>query len=968
MSTIMLACVTMSTAQFYNTGADPFDVQWSQYRGEGYRWVGDSVVMPKMFLYKSLADSLVVRGGRSLGEAPRNIDVLLHSRTSYSNGVVAWAPKRMELYLTPSPSSDCVPWLQHLLVHEYRHVVQMSSLNRGFTKFLFALFGEQAIGLVSGLYVPKWFLEGDAVATETALTSGGRGRSSQFVQETRTHTLAGRYPKYDAAYNGSYADYYSNFYHMGYYTVAYLRYKYGNDFFASVLDECGRKSWSITPFNRELRRKTGKRKVALYNEAMEWWTRQWRNEQRSIHPTSYTSWSINDKEYANYHHPHYTNDNVVAYKETPEALSAFVSIDRDGKECIITTPTVRNETHFDYRDSLLLWTERRRHVRWENADNSVVMLHDMRSGRERRLTDEGFYTCADFSASGDRITVVRTATDARQYIEVLTLDGALLETIAVPFDADVSTTCLLSDERIVAVETTLGGTDIVVYDNDDRRRSVLIAGKGASIRNVHSHRNALYYTSDLTGTDNIYRYDLASGVEERVTSSAYGADMASVYGDTLLYADYTSLGYRPSATTTTMRPTDTSLSLTRAFADTLSLLEGGRIALNDTTDNQGNVSLYSKMNLFNLHSWGLINADVSSVGLSPSLSLRSQNLLGSMEFTAGLNYDFDDTEELVWAEASYTGLFPMLSLRATYGYLDYAFSGYVEYGQEDVTCIALTCDDRDYIKKLRLGITQPLQWNRGAWNFGLSASANAELQSNSGIEYFKAVTNVDAYTGKVLQRHTDVGMMNRYNYLNAIYQLSASAMRRRAYRDIDTRLGLSASLVYRHTPLFEDMGECRAAIVNLYLPGIGRHHSLNINASIQYKQPVVDYNNVLERKEIRYLGDVVNMPRGYESAFFNRLAVCKVNYSMPLLCPDWSVGPIVYVKRLWGKFFYDTSIGKSELFNDIIQTTKMSSFGVELRADTHWLRLPYNISLGWRLTYRNLSSDFVGGLLFDVSF
>ena len=53
----------------------------------------------------------------------------------------------------------------------------MESLNRGFSKCMTVLFGEQFTGVISASSA-LWFLEGDAVFAETALTESGRGRTA----------------------------------------------------------------------------------------------------------------------------------------------------------------------------------------------------------------------------------------------------------------------------------------------------------------------------------------------------------------------------------------------------------------------------------------------------------------------------------------------------------------------------------------------------------------------------------------------------------------------------------------------------------------------------------------------------------------------------------------------------------------------------------------------------------------------
>lgn len=973
---LLLACFIVSAryavvkAQFYTTGADPFSVRWQQYSGDGYRWVGDSCVMPKMGFYAPYLDSLVVRGGRSLGESPRHIDILLHSRTSYGNGLVAWAPKRMELYMVAPQSADCVPWLQHLLIHEYRHVAQFYSLNKGFTRGLYYLFGEQSLGLVSGLFVPKWLLEGDAVATETALSHGGRGRMGSFIQEMRSVTLTDGFPKYDAAYNGSYRLRYPNYYHMGYYTIAYLRYKYGGDFFASVFEKCGKRCWTITPFNRELRHKAGKRKVALYNEAMEWWTELWRNQLSCIVPTSYRQWCVEQSDYADYHNPKLYAGCVVAYKESPECLSAFVRIEADGTEHVITVPSVRNETVFDVHDSLLLWTERVGHVRWENGARDAVMLYDMAKGCKRTILNDSFYSGVSFSPSGKSFAVVRTGIDARQSVDLYTLSGELLHRYDMPIDADVSSLSVLPDGDVLAVVVTVDGASVVRLSGGNNERSVILGKSYTNIRNICCADNGFFFTSDKSGVDNVYCYSWADGGVERVTSSSLGAEMSMVVGDSLLFSAYSRNGYRPCMTSAAMRATDTLSSATIDVADTLTAMEGGAIGMESLGSAATPLSGYSKWNLLNPHTWGVLRADASSSTIGPSASISSQNLLGNTVVEAGINWDKDDSDELLWVEASYIGLYPKLSLYATWGYEDYYYEGINDMesnGHRKV--FEINYDDRNYKRKLRLSISQPLQWNRGAWRKGINPMVAAELHKSDGISYNVSRHIPTNIKGVSRVQTLQEGVLYNNKYVDVIYGMSAHLLRRTAFRDIGTRLGVSADVRYRHTPFGDDIGSCRAAQLNVYLPGVGRHHYISLSGAMQRKTIGEIKSDALGRMSYIFMDDMISMPRGYSKVSNSELNVLKCNYAMPLFCPDWSVGPLVYLKRVWAKFFYDTAKARLMPLSSFVDADySCSSTGVELYFDTHWLRLPFPVSLGYRCTYRIDNNDATGSLLFNIAF
>jgi hypothetical protein len=104
----------------------------------------------------------------------------------------------------------------------------MDMLNKGFTRGLSWLFGEQATAIVSGLFVPMWFMEGDAVCTETAISHSGRGRIPSFEMEIRSQMLQKGMFSYDKAVFGSYRDFIPDQYVLGYQIVANTRRRFGS--------------------------------------------------------------------------------------------------------------------------------------------------------------------------------------------------------------------------------------------------------------------------------------------------------------------------------------------------------------------------------------------------------------------------------------------------------------------------------------------------------------------------------------------------------------------------------------------------------------------------------------------------------------------------------------------------------------------------------------------------------------------
>jgi hypothetical protein len=125
-----LAAGTAASAQFYQNGSDPFG-RWSQMKADHYRIVYPEGLDSLARTYLLDLEKWQPVVGRSAGMAPGGLQwgrtpVILHPFNPYSNGSVAWAPKRMDLYTHPEPyGSIPLSWMTQLTVHESRHVAQM---------------------------------------------------------------------------------------------------------------------------------------------------------------------------------------------------------------------------------------------------------------------------------------------------------------------------------------------------------------------------------------------------------------------------------------------------------------------------------------------------------------------------------------------------------------------------------------------------------------------------------------------------------------------------------------------------------------------------------------------------------------------------------------------------------------------------------------------------------------------------
>jgi len=213
-------------AQFYNTGQDPAGIKWWQIKTDRFR-----IIYPEKFGSggQEFARSLEMAYSEMSSLYPAGkfrIPVIIHNYTTQSNGYVAWAPKRMEIYPTPEQNSIPLDNNMQLAFHELTHVLQMETLNSGFTGAMSILLGQQFPGVVSAL-VPLWFMEGDAVYNESLFSGSGRGKSASFQKYLKAISVEkGKMYKYDKLLNGSYRNFVPDHYQTGYQVVAWSRIKY----------------------------------------------------------------------------------------------------------------------------------------------------------------------------------------------------------------------------------------------------------------------------------------------------------------------------------------------------------------------------------------------------------------------------------------------------------------------------------------------------------------------------------------------------------------------------------------------------------------------------------------------------------------------------------------------------------------------------------------------------------------------
>jgi hypothetical protein len=866
--------------------------------------------------YEPLARTLKVR--------PKRIALVLTNQGVVSNGLVRLAPRMAEWLTTPPQSGfgGPVDWLSLLAAHEGRHIVQLDKLDRGFTRVLSVLFGDLGRGAFTLMSAPIWYLEGDAVGLETALTDGGRGRLPEFEMDIRALLLSGRRYSYDKAFLGSFKDWYPDYYHLGYLLTTYLRVRLGPDVWSTVLEGAARNSFWVFAFDRALEEESGRNVAELYDETMgvlrDLWVRE--SEPREVTPLL----SLNRgprPHWTSYVRPQPQPDGtVVCRKFGLDDAPVLVRLDPDGRETRLQpfAPIELYGTQATARGGRLAWCEFQPDARWAKRSFGVIVVRDLETGRTRRLTEDSRFLNAALSPDGGRLAAVEFLEDGRCAIAILdALTGRRLSSLPNPDNAYLMTPSWSEDgQRVVYARQSAAGRGLAFAAvATGAVTAVKPDGPEAVSDPVFLGRDVLYH-SPLTGIDNILALDPESRRTYQLTSSRFGAFFPAVSDDGryLYYSDYTIDGYdavRAELDPRNWKEVVSPRDCRPAFVQALLEQEGGRAVLRAE---QGPgpafpVSGYSPAaHLLNVHSWGLFPTTTQA-----GLFFMSNDVLNELNLSGGPDWNFNEKTLGLSLAGSWRAWLPILDAGGSAGgrtssYEDPSGESH-SYGWKEAQAYA--------------GFYVPLDLSRGSTLTFLSLSA--------GLSYRR------------IWDRSIVGYLDQGNgwLLPFSYAAAFSRASRSSVLDLRPTWAQRLAVVFRHAPIrsADYKGRLLSLLAGADLPGLMRHHSLSVEASYERQDP----GNYRFESEVLF-------PRGYEYVFHEQMWRLSMDYALPLAYPDLSLGPVAYLKRIWVNLFGDIGIASDPGF----ARRRYDSAGMDLLFDACFFRTPVTVNFGVRAAYRFL--------------
>lgn len=991
-------------AQFYLNGNDPASRRWMQMDSPHYKLIYPVGMDSLARVYGVQLETWRNAVGKSAGYAPcefgrKRLPVLLHADHAVSNGMVVWAPSRMELYTAPDMDNPIpIPWEKNLAIHEQRHVAQMQTGLTGPLRPIGWFFGEMLNGAACAAYGGNMWMEGDAVIAETALTNSGRGRMDSFLNYYMVSFDSGDWRNWYSWSNGSQRRYTPDHYALGYMLLAGVRYNYNfPELSAGRFGSFSRNPfrWGYTSY---LKKVTGKKIQPLFQESAGTFYSIWKEEADARAPYM-ESLQIVDRpsRHTEFSDIAYSPLGLFAVRQGMQNTPQLVRIRDNGKARVVKPFSyTAGGVQLDASGDGLIWHEIIGDPRWELKSSSKIRRYDIATGRVRTIGRGGMYF--NPTAGPDSSVLVTVSEMGRTALGILHSGSKKAQIIATaPDGVQVVQSCEFEGD-IYASAVSGEGFGIYIADNGSLR--CILGPQPVSMGDFGVEPDGhIHFSSDLNGITEYYHFNPRNGELHRLTSTRYGVSDChfSPDGRSLVYSSpskYGSLVYKTPVDSLLFKRSNFSNPHRWVIADELSRQEAGLGACPEDVDSMvfSTPSRYRKFtHALRIHSWAPVWFDYDNITsfsydklyelASPGVTLVTQNTLGTLYGFAGYSAH-PDPDGGRWRHGGHFKLtwsswYPVFEAG-----LDVNDRAAYENGFRAVTSDMKNANIYPFLKRTDRPYVNFTLRSYIPWHFnarGLYSGFIPQLSySISNDTYSNAPQWYLMYNGRELFAEEDD---IKYFYLGTkegwrfpSQRISASArgyvMLPTAERAVYPRLGIGAetgiSFMLQKGGLKTSSGERKIfspqyyAYVYAYLPGFTRTQGFKLSAK---------YAIALNPGRI-FASSVVNtLPRGLQnnSAAFTALCAKSLNSlaltldcAIPIWPGDLHIGGFAYLKRIELIPHFDLSFfGDMDSLGNIVLDKTLMSAGCDVNFNFNtlcWVTWP--MTVGIRV-------DWNGGHSFD---
>lgn len=885
-----LACLILlfigfsAQAQFYTTGSESASIRFNSIKDSRLE-----------LIYPEGHDSLALDWKQTLLKyvPPTSVrlPVVLHTSLSTSNGMVAYPPLRMDLYTSPDMYNPvAVPWRDHLIIHESRHVEQINFGFRRPFRWMGVLTGGISEALVSALYNEQAFMEGDAVLSETLLTGSGRGRSADFLEYYKVCFADSLKRNWYRWRYGSQKYYTPDYYRAGYVAMSGIRALYSQSDFLGYMYQRTAERKGFSTLSGTVKSVSGKNLKHTFTEICDSLSAFWEQDHLRRLEKGYTpsrQISPDPKYYTDYHSLtlSHQGSSFLALRSSLTRPSELVQLSAGGASRPLMPFNSESSTlETDPSSGIVYWSEPRPDPRWEYRSWSEI--HYLTPDNKRHaLTRRSRLFNPRPDGMGQLCAVELPTTGGSNAVLISAEDGAVLASYPSRPGCTWIECVRTADSLMYASELGEDGFSIVRLSDNSR----LIEPQKVKIKQLRVLEGSLLsFVSDLDGTDEFYVLDPESRTLTRLTSTRFGSSDHIFISDTLYY---TSL--HPHGRLLHHVPADSlkyeKLPFVRTavypFVSQSSEPEPAQPQQEGSPDAE--VSPYGRLaHLIKLHSWLPFYLDYDAIDNLSGLSITSSLGLGaSLFFQSSLS---DSYGSIAYnARSVYGGWRHSAHLKYTYTGLYPVIETSFNVNSRQAQALVLGPDAKGNLQ-LSSGLSSapllngniklyvPLNFSSGGLSRGVIPSVNLQFTNDS------------------FRDDTRGGESHNMAHLNA--GVRAYVMQRIPSSRIYPRWGAGAELLCALRPFAANyISPLMLAQVYAYTPGFGECDGFRFKALGEFA-----FDGPLLREAYASVA-----PRGFDSSVSNFLSRygsklrLSLDWAIPFAPLDCSLlGPVAYIRNL----------------------------------------------------------------------
>jgi hypothetical protein len=612
-----------------------------------------------------------------------------------------------------------------------------------------------------------------------------------------------------------------------------------------------------------------------------------------------------------YKYPTATEDgSLIVLKESYKTIPAFYKI-KNGVETKIAVRDIAYDDYFAYNNGKIVYAAYQPDARWNYREYSNIKVLDVTSGQTKIIARNSRFFSPSISHDGTRVATVVMGYSQGSAVFFLDMKGAVTDVVLADGNIIYSYPKFSADDEALYFIARKNSGEMGIFKKEVRTRKIdtLIPYSNRIIGYLQVQHDTLLFNASYKGQDGQFAYVLSNKALYQLATYSTGVYQSVMQNDGNLAASiFTADGYRLAS----IKPSWIKVDFSQAALSDLYIPQAF-----DQTDHQFlstvqprtfETKKYRKATgLINFHSWRPYYDDPEF-----SFTIYGQNVLNT--FQSELAYTYNQNEGS--SKVDYTGIYG-----ATYLQPFFSVS-------------------QTWNRNTLYNPTTHVFWNEFNANAGLQLPFNF-----SGGKQYRYLTLSSSYnTSQVRWTGIAKNALLDYdiNYLNT--RLSYSSQIQKAVQHIYPHWGQTFSVQYKNV-LNKYTAHQLLLNAALYLPGIGKSHSLVLNASYQSRDTTNQH----------YFSNNFPFSKGYRAVDFPRMYKVAVNYHFPLAYPDWGFGQIVYFLRVRANAFYDYTQTKSLRTGN---TFNFSTAGGEIYFDTKWWN-QHPVTFGIRYS-RLLDNEYAG--------